>query len=60
MKIYSISNYSPKNNHILQKNKNALYCVSFRGVSLEDFNTDDNFDYANSKAGGDEDIAKKI
>lgn len=60
MKIYSISNYSPKNNHILQKNKNALYCVSFRGVSLEDFNTDDNFDYANSKTGGDEDIAKKF
>ena len=36
MKVYSISNYSPNNNHILQKNKNAKHNISFKGVAIDD------------------------
>lgn len=34
--------------------------ISFRGVSLGDFNSSDYFDYTNSEIGEDEDIAKKF
>ena len=57
MKINCIR-YNKINN--INSFNNVNQRVAFKGISLGDFNSGDQFDYVNSEIGEDDDVAKKF